>query len=507
MATSLFWPGGSSPLTRGKPAACAAASRSRGLIPAHAGKTRWSRALPSTPRAHPRSRGENRIRMPSCLMLSGSSPLTRGKLKQGLQHGRPEGLIPAHAGKTGSPPRRFSACPAHPRSRGENTLIRADDKKFEGSSPLTRGKHQRAQGPERTRGLIPAHAGKTTAVASKETADRAHPRSRGENRRHIQTHPGETGSSPLTRGKHLSARRCSRGVGLIPAHAGKTRRRTRTLAPCGAHPRSRGENIECRPECDADDGSSPLTRGKRSRAWSPTPTPGLIPAHAGKTPGPPRRPRGRQAHPRSRGENVRPAARGVAYDGSSPLTRGKRQPARLHVRLGGLIPTHAGKTTTGTRTRTPAPAHPHSRGENVVAVISASGVAGSSPLTRGKPAHDAHPHGGGRAHPHSRGENQGLTRDVAGTEGSSPLTRGKHAPGPVPCHTHGLIPTHAGKTPCNPGTPGGARAHPHSRGENTLQSRYAWRRAGSSPLTRGKPAGGAVIPAGAGLIPTHAGKT
>ena len=405
MATSLFWPGGSSPLTRGKPAACAAASRSRGLIPAHAGKTRWSRALPSTPRAHPRSRGENRIRMPSCLMLSGSSPLTRGKLKQGLQHGRPEGLIPAHAGKTGSPPRRFSACPAHPRSRGENTLIRADDKKFEGSSPLTRGKHQRAQGPERTRGLIPAHAGKTTAVASKETADRAHPRSRGENRRHIQTHPGETGSSPLTRGKHLSARRCSRGVGLIPAHAGKTRRRTRTLAPCGAHPRSRGENIECRPECDADDGSSPLTRGKRSRAWSPTPTPGLIPAHAGKTPGPPRRPRGRQAHPRSRGENVRPAARGVAYDGSSPLTRGKHGVYAGWAPGIGLIPTHAGKTT-------------------------------ACPAAR--PA--------GRAHPHSRGENHDRDAYPDPRPGSSPLTRGKRRGRHQRLRSRRLIPTHAGKT-------------------------------------------------------------
>ena len=158
-------------------------------------------------------------------------------------------------------------------------------------------------------------------------------------------------------------------------------------------------------------------------------------------------------------------ARPARASGSSPLTRGKH-----YVASGGrvtqrLIPTHAGKTSTSS-TRHPSP----------------------------------------KAHPHSRGENQGLTRDVAGTEGSSPLTRGKHAPGPVPCHTHGLIPTHAGKTPCNPGTPGGARAHPHSRGENTLQSRYAWRRAGSSPLTRGKPAGGAVIPGGARAHPHSRGE-
>ena len=397
--------GGSSPLTRGKRTVAARRVASTGLIPAHAGKTRWSRALPSTPRAHPRSRGENRIRMPSCLMLSGSSPLTRGKLKQGLQHGRPEGLIPAHAGKTGSPPRRFSACPAHPRSRGENTLIRADDKKFEGSSPLTRGKHQRAQGPERTRGLIPAHAGKTTAVASKETADRAHPRSRGENRRHIQTHPGETGSSPLTRGKHLSARRCSRGVGLIPAHAGKTARCLDSGPARWAHPRSRGENTEADEDSRALWGSSPLTRGKHRVPPRVRRRRRLIPAHAGKTLTGMVADADAGAHPRSRGENVRPAARGVAYDGSSPLTRGKHGVYAGWAPGIGLIPTHAGKTT-------------------------------ACPAAR--PA--------GRAHPHSRGENHDRDAYPDPRPGSSPLTRGKRRGRHQRLRSRRLIPTHAGKT-------------------------------------------------------------
>ena len=70
-----------------------------GLIPAHAGKIgatglRWNQH-----RAHPRSRGENPDTVEITVDAPGSSPLTRGKFKQRLQHRAPEGLIPAHAGK------------------------------------------------------------------------------------------------------------------------------------------------------------------------------------------------------------------------------------------------------------------------------------------------------------------------------------------------------------------------------------------------------------------------
>ena len=182
----------------------------------------------------------------------------------------------------------------------------------------------------------------------------------------------------------MSARRCSRGVGLIPAHAGKTRRRTRTLAPCGAHPRSRGENIECRPECDADDGSSPLTRGKRSRAWSPTPTPGLIPTHAGKT----RRICGmgtrNWAHPHSRGENDSLPGCTSGWEGSSPLTRGKPRPGRVPGPPPRLIPTHAGKTSWPSSAPPESPAHPHSRGENPLMTLTLTAAGGLIPTHAGK---------------------------------------------------------------------------------------------------------------------------
>ena len=71
-----------------------------------------------------------------------------------------------------------------------------------GSSPLTRGKLLGADEDAFAGGLIPAHAGKTAGDGPACERDRAHPRSRGENRcRHVVM-SCIAGSSPLTRGKH-----------------------------------------------------------------------------------------------------------------------------------------------------------------------------------------------------------------------------------------------------------------------------------------------------------------
>ena len=70
---------------------------------------------------------------------------------------------------------------AHPRSRGENSAKKWGARPTEGSSPLTRGKRSVQFTEGSATGLIPAHAGKTSAISRVACADRAHPRSRGEN--------------------------------------------------------------------------------------------------------------------------------------------------------------------------------------------------------------------------------------------------------------------------------------------------------------------------------------
>ena len=194
---------------------------------------------------------------------------------------------------------------AHPRSRGENVLAALMIVLIWGSSPLTRGKPRRVRPSTCTGGLIPAHAGKTETGMDVLFRIEAHPRSRGENRGAPPIVRGRRGSSPLTRGKPDERRGHAFGAGLIPAHAGKTDRALARRRFARAHPRSRGENSEARIHTRSFEGSSPLTRGKRSRPRLRAPVRGLIPAHAGKTGTVVVSQSMSWAHPRSRGENTR----------------------------------------------------------------------------------------------------------------------------------------------------------------------------------------------------------
>ena len=236
----------------------------------------------------------------------GSSPLTRGKLGIGVGDVGDGGLIPAHAGKT-------------------------EVQEVGGTMP----------------GLIPAHAGKTARFRPGRAGRSAHPRSRGENRATTPRLHGESGSSPLTRGKPLDTWEETPTTGLIPAHAGKTVRSAAVFALIRAHPRSRGENEDIGADLRLLSGSSPLTRGKHARGSCASADPGLIPAHAGKTRRPALARSRRRAHPRSRGENPLSISRSGSHVGSSPLTRGKPPASQVSTGIPGLIPAHAGKTNEG----------------------------------------------------------------------------------------------------------------------------------------------------------------
>ena len=172
---------------------------------------------------------------------------------------------------------------AHPRSRGENRVSRPNVRSGPGSSPLTRGKQVLSESHTAGLGLIPAHAGKTPPANTPRPANWAHPRSRGENCAASASRSSRRGSSPLTRGKHNERAARQLRIGLIPAHAGKTHTMHFYYLQYTAHPRSRGENLSVSHSQNMSLGSSPLTRGKlRSRAAQDSDG-RLIPAHAGKT--------------------------------------------------------------------------------------------------------------------------------------------------------------------------------------------------------------------------------
>ena len=152
---------GSSPLARGTPIRQPLSPLAVRLIPARAGNTFGPRAFDQVQAAHPRSRGEHASSsLRSCPHL-GSSPLARGTpIRQPLSPLAVR-LIPARAGNTELVSRSSTASSAHPRSRGEHTLMFLTADRTLGSSPLARGTPEGVVGVIYTSRLIPARAGNT----------------------------------------------------------------------------------------------------------------------------------------------------------------------------------------------------------------------------------------------------------------------------------------------------------------------------------------------------------
>src|SRR5262249_48642662 len=152
----------------------------------------------------------------------------------------------------------------------------------------------------------PALAGSTPNRTSTYSSRRDHPRSRGEHWGRGLLNSMREGSSPLSRGAPEFAAVTSTRTGIIPALAGSTWGRRRWRAAIRDHPRSRGEHGETWAAWLREQGSSPLSRGARSRS-------GFSSICQGD-------------HPRSRGEHAATVAFAKFLKGSSPLSRGARRP-------------------------------------------------------------------------------------------------------------------------------------------------------------------------------------
>ena len=355
---------GSSPRVRGKLVPRPTKRGAGRLIPACAGKTSPSPANPRRTRAHPRVCGENRAHRASPFASRGSSPRVRGKRSLLRRCSCAWGLIPACAGKTIVMviARKLNA--AHPRVCGENPTRKVPYNVCRGSSPRVRGKLHRSAARARSRGLIPACAGKTTSLPTTTRATVAHPRVCGENVPRLSGATVRVGSSPRVRGKHAETRAHFPPPGLIPACAGKTV--SVTLGPplTWAHPRVCGENSGSRSDGPGLSGSSPRVRGKPGPfpTWGPKRR--LIPACAGKTFLGLFVVLSRAAHPRACGENPDTTVGDLVAWGSSPRVRGKHDSAFQGWWSVGLIPARAGKTYSSHLTSSQRPAQPRACGEN-----------------------------------------------------------------------------------------------------------------------------------------------
>mgnify|MGYP007051632734 CR=1 FL=1 len=181
---------------------CCVIGGARRLIPACAGNTPQRSSHPKSNPAHPRMRGEHLTASATFNTSDGSSPHARGTLSVVMDGSGRTRLIPACAGNTALEPIAGCRWSAHPRMRGEHTLVVPQSAVEDGSSPHARGTPEPGSSRFQRSRLIPACAG-NTASALKPPEIRP-------------------GSSPHARGTRQCLQPLAQPQRLIPACAGNT---------------------------------------------------------------------------------------------------------------------------------------------------------------------------------------------------------------------------------------------------------------------------------------------
>ena len=274
----------------------------------------------------------------------GSSPHTRGAPRRRLRHRRHSGIIPAYAGSTLPSAGARPVGRDYPRIRGEHVTTSLSGSCMSGSSPHTRGALTFADEPVQHVRIIPAYAGSTVEPSEMLTAQKDHPRIRGEHRGGASGTDDIPGSSPHTRGAHSGWPEGSRTPGIIPAYAGSTERGHGDVNRAWDHPRIRGEHGIPKIRATLIVGSSPHTRGaqpSRSRLWTWS---RIIPAYAGST--------------------RLPRSMATSRTGSSPHTRGALGSGSVVDPRMRIIPAYAGSTRAGACGPSAPTDHPRIRGEH-----------------------------------------------------------------------------------------------------------------------------------------------
>ena len=232
--------------------------------------------------------------------------------------------------------------------------------------------------------ITPAHAGKTGRCTHAQRRNRDHPRACGENARCMDSWSRMTGSPPRMRGKPLLADFLTDLFGITPAHAGKTCSRLPHFGSPRDHPRACGENVSIHSQNFLHSGSPPRMRGKLKPAVADEVSGRITPAHAGKTRNSHSSTFRSRDHPRACGENLDLKLREIDMKGSPPRMRGKQSFTALILASPGITPAHAGKTRQASRKCRSRWDHPRACGENLVEDPRARGILGSPPRMRGK---------------------------------------------------------------------------------------------------------------------------
>ena len=151
-----------------------------GITPACAGNSSLVLHNSKTSLDHPRLRGEQYAGVENAGKWMGSPPLARGTVGAEGKIQCRTGITPACAGNSDVPIAKIPSGKDHPRLRGEQSADTVNCDVVDGSPPLTRGTAVHCSYACDIAGITPAYAGNSTTSAVIATANRDHPRLRGE---------------------------------------------------------------------------------------------------------------------------------------------------------------------------------------------------------------------------------------------------------------------------------------------------------------------------------------
>ena len=332
---------------------------------------------------HPRVCGEAGHLPCPIRHVRGPSPRVRGSRRRRRIHRRIVRSIPACAGKPRAPRRHRRRLGVHPRVCGEAEDGRRQRAHGGGPSPRVRGSLAAADLLLRTRGSIPACAGKPTAAAARSGSDGVHPRVCGEAAELLLRPRVREGPSPRVRGSPVDGDAEDDETRSIPACAGKPIGPVRARLLEKVHPRVCGEAGTQSVELGGRRGPSPRVRGSLARHPRRGAQERSIPACAGK-PAIERQSRfGQAVHPRVCGEATSPPSPPRPCRGPSPRVRGSLVATGLGQRTGGSIPACAGKPREVPDAADLTGVHPRVCGEAPYTAAGNESLNGPSPRVRG----------------------------------------------------------------------------------------------------------------------------
>jgi hypothetical protein len=193
---------GSSPRSRGSRALQEVTEGVARFIPTLAGISTWLVLLTALLPVHPRARGDLMPMRSTMMYPRGSSPRSRGSLLEPLELRLYRRFIPALAGISPLPSSPAPDTPVHPRARGDLPNRSAYVFPMNGSSPRSRGPLERKLHLIVDGRFIPALAEISQRPAFPFRPATVHPRARGDLSSWRVLHSWMLGSPPRPRGSH-----------------------------------------------------------------------------------------------------------------------------------------------------------------------------------------------------------------------------------------------------------------------------------------------------------------